>query len=134
MRHVLDYDGLRRPPVNLMLVSASNNLILSPFEKLTPTDLPMNPSELVIHLEQPMDQLPLDGPHAREIVIAGLRWPTEYWPQRALTWLDEGLSIDEEIAALLLEVSRQRAFSQRLRHQAFAIAMRWEKQRPLPKF
>lgn len=135
MRDFLDYHGQRqRPPVNLMLISASNNLTLSVFEKVTPTELPMNPSELVIHLEQPMNQLPLGGPHAREIVIAGLGWPTEYWPQLALAWLDEGLSIDAEIAALLLKISRQRAFSQRLRHQAFAIAMRWEKATTLPKF
>lgn len=121
-------------PVNLMLISASNNLTLSVFEKVTPTELPMNPSELVIHLEQPMNQLPLGGPHARAIVIAGLAWPTEYWPQLALAWLDEGLSIDAEIAALLLKISRQRAFSQRLRHQAFAIAMRWEKATTMPEF
>ncbi|QKH38515.1 hypothetical protein FOC84_27715 [Achromobacter pestifer] len=99
---------------------------------MTNTDLPINPSELVIHLERPMDQLPLDGPSAREIVIAGLKWPTEYWPQLALAWLEEGLSIDEEIAALLLAVSRQRVFPQRLRHQAFAMARRWQKKRPLP--
>ena len=100
-------------------------------KKVTRTTLSMNPSELVIHLERPMNQLPLDGPSVREIVIAGLAWPTEYWPQLALAWLDEGLPIDEEIADLLLAVSRQCAFSQHLRHQAFVLAMRWKKQRSL---
>lgn len=75
-----------------------------------------------------MERLPLDGPSARDIVIAALKWPTEYWPELALAWLDEGLPVDEELAALLLAVSRQHAFVQRLRHRAFAIAMRWEKQ------
>jgi hypothetical protein len=92
----------------------------------------MNPSELVTHLEQPMEQLSLGGPPPRDIVIAALKWPTGYWPELALAWLDEGLPIDEEIAALLLAASRQSAFSQRLRHHAFAIAMRWEKHRRLP--
>lgn len=88
----------------------------------------MKPSELVIHLEQPMERQPHDGPPARDIVIAALKWPTEYWPELALAWLDEGLPIDEEIAVLLLAVSRQHTFSQRLKHRAFTIAMRWAKQ------
>lgn len=88
----------------------------------------MKPSELVIHLERPIDRLPIDGPSAREIVIAALNWPTEYWPELALAWLDEGVPVDGEIAALLLAISRQQAFSQHLRHRAFAIAMQWTKQ------
>jgi hypothetical protein len=77
-------------------------------------------------------RLPLDGPPARDIVIAALKWPTEYWPELALVWLDEGLPVDEETAALLLAASRQQAFPQRLRHRAFAIAMQWAKQGRLP--
>jgi len=92
----------------------------------------MNPSELMIHLERPMEQLPLDGPPARDIVIAALKWPTDYWPTLALDWLDAGLPVDEEIAALLVAASQQHAFSQRLRHRAFAIAMRRSMQGNLP--
>lgn len=92
----------------------------------------MNPSELVIHLERPMERLPFDAPPARDIVITALKWPTEYWPELALAWLDEGFPVDEEIAALLLAASRQKAFSQHFRQRAFAIAMRWTKQGRLP--
>lgn len=87
----------------------------------------MNPSELVIHLERPMDQLSNEGPPAREVVIAALKWPTGYWAELALTWLEAGLPVDKEIADLLLAASGQRAFSQRLRHRAFAMAIGWER-------
>ena len=91
----------------------------------------MNPSELVIHLERPMERLPFDGPSARDVVIAALKWPTDYWPELALAWLDEGLPVDEEIATLLLAASRQHAFSQRFKHRAFAVATRWAKHQRL---
>lgn len=63
----------------------------------------------------------------RGAIDAGLRWPTPYWPELAVGWLERGAPLDAETAKLLNTVVDTGQFPQRLRHRAFALARRFEK-------
>jgi hypothetical protein len=61
------------------------------------------------------------------VLHAGLKWPSSYWVELAVNWIEQGAPVDQEIAATLDVVSETKNFPQALRHKAFAIARRWEK-------
>ena len=82
---------------------------------------------LLIHLESPYASYEATLAPAREVVLAGLRWETNYWPSLAVAWVEQGCSIDDEIHAALASVASNSNFSQNTRHRAFAICKRWER-------
>ena len=86
----------------------------------------MDSRKLVVLLESPLHSV-----HSAELVRgainAGLRWPTPYWPELAVRWLEQGAPLDAEMAKLLDAVVAASHFPQNLRHRAFALACRFEK-------
>lgn len=84
---------------------------------------------LVLHLEAPYEEYTATDAPAREVVMAGLTWPTDYWPGLAVAWLEQGAPIDEGIAEALDGVANSKAFAQNVRHRAFALARRWYRER-----
>ncbi|MFC0047892.1 hypothetical protein [Rheinheimera tilapiae] len=83
----------------------------------------MDPRNLIVQLERPLREYRGVTP-VREIILAGLRWPTDYWPSLAVAWIEQGAEVDNDIIKLLNEVASKDGFPQKLRHQAFAIAHR----------
>lgn len=86
-----------------------------------------HPPCVVVHLEQPLAAFREDGLSVKDVLVVGLTWPTDYWPALAIEWLRQGAPVDEEIAELLMAVSRRRGFRQSVRYGAFGIAKRWSK-------
>lgn len=58
---------------------------------------------------------------ATDVVLSGLRWPTEYWAGLAVGWLEEGVSWNLDILKELKRISSDTVISQALRHRAFAL-------------
>jgi hypothetical protein len=58
---------------------------------------------------------------ARDLVLAGLRWPTEYWVGLAIGWLEQGVPIDEQIFREVQRLGSVIALSQGLKHRVFAL-------------
>jgi hypothetical protein len=85
-----------------------------------------DPRNLVVNLESLLAEYSGDAP-VKEIVLAGLRWDTEYWPALAIAWIEQGAEIDEEVKMALDHVARQNRWSQSVRHKAFTLARRWER-------
>ncbi|KAB0584981.1 hypothetical protein F7Q92_02165 [Ideonella dechloratans] len=50
-----------------------------------------------------------------------------YWGTLAITWLEQGLHINEPLATALERVAQNKRFSQADRHRAFALAKRWQR-------
>ena len=82
--------------------------------------------ELLALLESPLEGI-TSAERVRGAIDAGLRWPTPYWPELAVKWLEEGVAFDADIAKLLDNVAGTSQFPQRLRHRAFALARKFEK-------
>jgi hypothetical protein len=60
------------------------------------------------------------GPPWRGLLEFALRWPTEYWPGQALSWLEAGHPVDG-LLDLLAELKDAPARSQPLRHRALRV-------------
>ncbi|GLS94227.1 hypothetical protein GCM10007918_15190 [Piscinibacter gummiphilus] len=87
-------------------------------------DSPMYPPSIVLPLERPFAEFSAGPFDARAVLLAGLRWPTEYWVELALRWVEQGAPVDVDAAAELHSISSKQ-FSQRVRHRARAAAKRW---------
>jgi len=87
----------------------------------------MHDVQLLVHLETPFALYQPAAAPARDVLLAGLRWPTGHWAGLAVDWVEQGAPVDMEIAALLDVIAETKHFPQALRHRAFAIARRWEK-------
>jgi len=85
-----------------------------------------NPSKLVALLESKYQEARIDGSQdMREILMAGLNWETSYWVGCALSWIEQGAEIDEEIIERLSEISSNKNYQQKTRHRATTISNRW---------
>jgi hypothetical protein len=84
----------------------------------------MPSSSLVVHLEVPLAAYDNRGVAARDVVILALGWDTPHWPSLAVGWLEQGLPVDAEIAALLRAVTLRGRWPQSLRHRAAALLRR----------
>src|SRR5450830_153879 len=62
-----------------------------------------------------------------ELLVTALESDSEYWPQLAIKWLDEGFPVDHNLSELLLQCSSRKTLSQSIRHAAFGFARRWQK-------
>jgi hypothetical protein len=87
----------------------------------------MDPRPLVAHLETLYSEYSGDVP-VKEILIAGLGWETQYWPSLAVAWVKQGAAIDNEVRDALDDVAGRSYFPQPLRHKAFALARKWERE------
>ena len=87
-----------------------------------------NPSKLVALLEQDFEEAKnADFQDIRETLMAGLNWETHYWVDCALKWIGQGAAIDIEIVNRLEEISSNKRYPQRTRHEAFKFAKRWQR-------
>ena len=82
---------------------------------------------IVVFLEAPLSAFNSNEYTPRQVVLAGLKWPTEYWPNLALSWLEQGVEIDQDISTILEQLAKNNNFSQSLRHKALALSRRWQK-------
>lgn len=87
----------------------------------------MDARSLVVHLKSPLSAYTPVECGAREVVLAGLNWPTEYWAALAVGWLEQGAPLDAEVASALQALVEKKHYSQNIRHRAFAIARRFER-------
>src|SRR5262249_55536909 len=64
----------------------------------------------------------------RRLVVFALTEPIgRGWGEYAVSWIEAGFPIDDEIATALEQVAQDKRFAQRVRHQAFAAAKRWRR-------
>jgi len=85
-----------------------------------------NPSKLVALLEIEYREARIKGSQdIRETLVAGLNWETSYWVDCALSWIEQGAEIDEEINKRLNEISSNKNYEQKTRHRASTISNRW---------
>ena len=91
----------------------------------------MNPqSELVSKLIRPLSELDERQFPAKKVILAALTWPTDGWMTQALSWIDQGVPIDEELALALEAVAAKKHNSQAIRHKAFTFLQRWRHEQP----
>ncbi len=90
----------------------------------------MNPSNLVALLEKDLEYaISQDDQDIRETVLAGLNWCTpNYWPDLALKWLEQGFVIDSEIVEILKRIKDNKIYSQKTRHRAQALVVKWSRE------
>jgi hypothetical protein len=88
----------------------------------------MTPCALLINLESSYLEFSDPLTSTREVLLMGLQWPTEYWPRLAISWIEQGAPIDQEVKTALDAVAENKHFPQDLRHKAFTIARRWERE------
>ena len=64
----------------------------------------------------------------RDLVIFALTGQLKWgWGAHAVTWIEAGFSIDDEIVSALEQVAQDKRFPQRVRHRAFSVAKRWRR-------
>jgi len=64
----------------------------------------------------------------RQLVVFALTGPMRWgWGGYAVSWIEAGFPIDDEIASALEQVAQDKRFAQRVRHRAFAAAKRWRR-------
>ena len=83
-------------------------------------------AKLLVLLKSPLESV-TSAEMARGAIRTGLDWPTPYWPDLAVKWLEQGAPMDAETAKLLDTIAGAEGFPQGLRHRAFALARRFEK-------
>lgn len=82
---------------------------------------------LVVHLEGPYPEYQSVA-SVRDVVLAGLTWPTDYWAGLAIGWLEQGAPLDAGVIVALNQVAQKKHFAQSIRHRAFSLAKRWERE------
>lgn len=90
----------------------------------------MNQRALVVRLQTPFADYCAADATARDVILAALSWPTDtsagYWQSLAVEWIEQGASVDAEMAEFLNVIAATKRLSQRLRHKARAIVRRWQ--------
>lgn len=86
----------------------------------------MDRNRLVLFLEHPFTAFDATVALPEDVLLAGLTWPTEHWADLALSWIEQGAPMTDEIARALETIS-EKPFSQRVRHRSFALAVRWRR-------
>lgn len=84
----------------------------------------MDPRPLLIFLEASYADYRGAVP-ARQVVLAGLGFPMDYWIGLAVGWLEQGAQLDDEIVEMLNRVAEAPNHAQRIRHRSKALARRW---------
>ena len=88
----------------------------------------MDQRALVVLLEKPFADYCADDAAVRDVILAGLSWPTDtsagYWQNLAVEWIEQGAAVDAEIVVLLNVIAVTEKLPQKLRHRARAIVQR----------
>jgi hypothetical protein len=97
----------------------------------------MDQRALVVRLQTPFADYCADDATARDVILAGLNWPTDsptgYWQGLAVDWIEQGATVDAEMAEFLKVVATTAELPQKLRHKAQAIVLRRQSEvKPLP--
>jgi hypothetical protein len=87
--------------------------------------------DLITKLELPLASCGLDDESIRNAILMGLTWSSEYWADLAISWLEQGASLDAEIVMALEAINATR-LSQNVRHRAFALARMWRRAESTP--
>lgn len=85
----------------------------------------MDPRTLVAHLESSYTTYVPESASVRNVILAGLQWPSDYWSGLAVSWLEDGAPIDEDIAVQLEKLSISPTMPQALRHRASRLLQRY---------
>lgn len=85
----------------------------------------MDRRTLLPALESPLSEYVPEVASAREVVMSGLDWPTPYWPELAVAWLEAGVPMDDEIAKVLSRIADTKTFPQKLRHRSATLVRQW---------
>ena len=82
----------------------------------------MDPRQLVLNLERPFSEFSRKIACVEDVLLAGLRWRSDYWTGLAIEWINQGADITGLIVAELEVVATDLSLKQSIRHSAFAIA------------
>ena len=63
-----------------------------------------------------------------EALICALNCETDSWAPQALDWLEADFPLTKALISALRVIPEKKNFSQQVRHRAFALVKRWEKQ------
>jgi len=63
----------------------------------------------------------------RDVVCGALRSDSAYWTGLAVTWLEAGFPLDEDVATAIEEMVKKKVAVQQHRHKAFQIMQRWKR-------
>jgi len=85
----------------------------------------LDPRTLVPHLESSYATYAPEFASARDVILAGLQWPNNYWPGLALGWLEDGAPIDDVIEIQLEKLRISPVMPQALRHRASGLLQRY---------
>jgi hypothetical protein len=89
----------------------------------------MDQRALVVRLQAPFADYCADDATARDVILAGLSWPTDtpagYWQGLAVDWIEQGAAVDAEMTEFLKVIATTAKLPQQLRHKARAI-VRWQ--------
>lgn len=89
----------------------------------------MDPRKLVLNLEQPYSAFSPQVGTSQDVLLAGLKWRSDYWTGLAVAWIHQGAPVDEDILLELELVSEDKQLRQKTRQEAFVIAKKWRKAR-----
>src|SRR5215475_12468823 len=89
----------------------------------------MDPRKLVLNLERPYAAFSSQAETPRDVLLAGLKWRSDYWTGLAVAWIHQGAPIDEDVVNELELVSADKHLVQKTRQDAFVIAKKWRKGR-----
>lgn len=88
----------------------------------------MDQRALVVRLQTPFADYCADDATARDVILAGLSWPTDtpagYWQGLAVDWIEQGAAVDAEMTEFLKVIATTAKLPQQLRHKARAIVRR----------
>lgn len=88
----------------------------------------MDQRALVVRLQTPLADYCADDATVRDVVLAGLSWPTDtpagYWQGLAVDWIEQGATVDAEVTEFLKVIATTEKLPQKLRHKASAIVRR----------
>ncbi|WGG53222.1 hypothetical protein [Rugamonas sp. DEMB1] len=91
-------------------------------------EIAMDQRALVVRLQTPFAEYCADDATARDVILAGLSWPTDtpagYWQRLAVDWIEQGAAVDIEMAEFLEVIATMVKLPQKLRHKARAIVRR----------
>jgi hypothetical protein len=89
----------------------------------------MDQRALVVQLQTPFADYCGGDAAARDVILAGLSWPMDtpggYWQGLAVDWIEQGATVDAEIAELLDVIAITEKLPQNLRYKSRAIVQQW---------
>ncbi len=76
-------------------------------------------------LEVISDSKIIDEAKLLKVVEYSLTFPSRHWALSAVTWMENGMVINQEINDKLVSISKDKTDSQNLRHRAIKQSNRW---------